>query len=162
MKAENGTIGLGTGFYASADNCQGFYVDNHGNISQSSVAGIATDETDAVDFKITDGEVTTIVITQVISPAKTMTGIKYQFVSTGAEVPAAIVATGTVRTPANDHEDLVVKIVDVTVAPGATWAVSGTATVAENAPAAANQITVTVTAEDGTTQNYVIGFQDAD
>ena len=157
VKAENGTIGLGTGFYAYADNCQVFYVDTNGNISQSSVAGIATDKTDDVDFKITDGEVTTIVITQVNSPAKTL-------VSVTATVPAGQTggtgATGTVNESAKTFgansltgsATIGNKIIFTpTVSAGAT---ANTATATFNGSTWVFDTPIIVTAEDGTTVTY--------
>ena len=69
----NGAIGLGNSYYSYAKDCQVFYIDEDDNISTSSIGGISKDTSDQVWFKTTDGDVTTIVIKQVVSGTSQIT-----------------------------------------------------------------------------------------
>lgn len=66
-KAANDAIGLNGAYYSYSKDCQVFYIDSEGTISTSSIGGISKDETDGVWFKVTDGDVTTIVIKEAVS-----------------------------------------------------------------------------------------------
>ena len=63
-KASNGSIELGNKTVSVADDCKVFFVSADGDtISESSVSAIGKDFNDKVLYKVTDSEVTTIVIT---------------------------------------------------------------------------------------------------
>ena len=72
-KAANDAIGLNGAYYSYSKDCQVFYIDSEGTISTSSIGGISKDETDLVWFKVTDGDVTTIVIKEVVSASNSYT-----------------------------------------------------------------------------------------
>ena len=160
-REDNGAIGLNGNWYTYSDDCEVFYVDADDNVTTSSISGITKDGTDRVFWKETNGEVTTIVICEAESGARDITGIEYTFTMNDVSVPVSIAASGNVTTP-GAHEGLEVEITDVTTSAGATWTVVGsdTATVAAKGatPSAANQITIEVTAENGRTTQYTIGF----
>ncbi len=63
-KAENEVIGLGNQTYGYSNDCKVFVVNENGEISGSSIAAIGTDSTVRAYAKITDGEITTLVIVQ--------------------------------------------------------------------------------------------------
>ena len=147
--------------YAYTNDCKVFYVDSKENITVSSVGAIATDSTDGVKFVLnSDNKVTTVVVEEVVSSAATFTGIKYS-IDGAVAVSETISATGTVTTASSSDATKTVEITEVTTAAGATWAVSGTATIMANGgvATAANQITITIVAENGTTATATITFQ---
>ena len=72
-KAANDAIGLAGKYYSYSKDCQVFYIDSDGTISTSSIGGISKDETDGVWFKVTDGDVTTIVIKEAVSASNSYT-----------------------------------------------------------------------------------------
>ena len=60
---DNGTIQLGTDFYPIADDCQVFRIASNSNaVTKIAATSISEDANDKAWFKVTDGEVTTIVI----------------------------------------------------------------------------------------------------
>ena len=61
-KASNDVIGLNGSYYSYSSDCKVFVIGTDDSITQSSVSAIATDTNDLVWFKITSGDVTTIVI----------------------------------------------------------------------------------------------------
>ena len=154
-KAANDAIGLAGKYYSYSKDCQVFYIDSEGTISTSSIGGISKDETDGVWFKVTDGDVTTIVIKEAVSAAKTVasaTAAKTDASTAGLTATATV--SGTTIT------------VTVTGTPAANDAIVVTPTVSAGASASAvtltydgsawSTATVTVTAEDGTTANYTV------
>ena len=154
-KAANDAIGLAGKYYSYSKDCQVFYIDSEGTISTSSIGGISKDETDGVWFKVTDGDVTTIVIKEAVSAAKTVasaTAAKTDASTAGLTATATV--SGTTIT------------VTVTGIPAANDAIVVTPTVSAGASASAvtltydgsawSTATVTVTAEDGTTANYTV------
>ena len=153
-KAANDAIGLNGAYYSYSKDCQVFYIDSEGTISTSSIGGISKDETDGVWFKVTDGDVTTIVIKEAVSAAKTV-------------ISAAVKGNNIAVNPAAtvDNTAKTIKFT-VTGTAGNGDSVEITPTVSAGASASAvtltydgsawSTATVTVTAEDGTTADYVV------
>ena len=154
-KVANDAIGLNGDYYSYSKDCQVFYIDSDGTISTSSIGGISKDETDLVWFKVTDGDVTTIVIKETVSAAKIVasaTAAKTDASTAGLTATATV--SGTTIT------------VTVTGTPAANDAIVVTPTVSAGASASAvtltydgtawSTATITVTAEDGTTANYTV------
>ena len=153
-KAANDAIGLNGAYYSYSKDCQVFYIDSEGTISTSSIGGISKDETDGVWFKVTDGDVTTIVIKEAVSAAKTVfsAAVKGNNIAVN---PAATV----------DNTAKTIKFT-VTGTAGNGDSVEITPTVSAGASASAvtltydgtawSTATITVTAEDGTTADYVV------
>ena len=153
-KAANDAIGLNGAYYSYSKDCQVFYIDSEGTISTSSIGGISKDETDGVWFKVTDGDVTTIVIKEAVSAAK-------------AVISAAVKGNNIAVNPAAtvDNTNKTIKFI-VTGTAGNGDSVEITPTVSAGASASAvtltydgtawSTATITVTAEDGTTADYVV------
>ena len=153
-KAANDAIGLTGAYYSYSKDCQVFYIDSEGTISTSSIGGISKDETDGVWFKVTDGDVTTIVIKEAVSAAKTV-------------ISAAVKGNNIAVNPAAtvDNTAKTIKFT-VTGTAGNGDSVEITPTVSAGASASAvtltydgtawSTATITVTAEDGTTADYVV------
>ena len=153
-KAANDAIGLNGAYYSYSKDCQVFYIDSEGTISTSSIGGISKDETDGVWFKVTDGDVTTIVIKEAVSAAKTV-------------ISAAVKGNNIAVNPAAtvDNTAKTIKFT-VTGTAGTGDSVEITPTVSAGASASAvtltydgtawSTATITVTAEDGTTADYVV------
>ena len=153
-KAANDAIGLNGAYYSYSKDCQVFYIDSEGTISTSSIGGISKDETDGVWFKVTDGDVTTIVIKEAVSAAKTV-------------ISAAVKGNNIAVNPAAtvDNTAKTIKF-SVTGTAGNGDSVEITPTVSAGASASAvtltydgtawSTATITVTAEDGTTADYVV------
>ena len=153
-KAANDAIGLNGAYYSYSKDCQVFYIDSEGTISTSSIGGISKDETDGVWFKATDGDVTTIVIKEAVSAAKTV-------------ISAAVKGNNIAVNPAAtvDNTAKTIKFT-VTGTAGNGDSVEITPTVSAGASASAvtltydgtawSTATITVTAEDGTTADYVV------
>ena len=153
-KAANDAIGLNGAYYSYSKDCQVFYIDSEGTISTSSIGGISKDETDGVWFKVTDGDVTTIVIKEAVSAAKTV-------------ISAAVKGNNIAVNPAAtvDNTAKTIKFT-VTGTAGNGNSVEITPTVSAGASASAvtltydgtawSTATITVTAEDGTTADYVV------
>ena len=153
-KAANDAIGLNDAYYSYSKDCQVFYIDSEGTISTSSIGGISKDETDGVWFKVTDGDVTTIVIKEAVSAAKTV-------------ISAAVKGNNIAVNPAAtvDNTAKTIKFT-VTGTAGNGDSVEITPTVSAGASASAvtltydgtawSTATITVTAEDGTTADYVV------
>ena len=153
-KAANDAIGLNGAYYSYSKDCQVFYIDSEGTISTSSIGGISKDETDGVWFKVTDGDVTTIVIKEAVSAAKTV-------------ISAAVKGNNIAVNPAAtvDNTAKTIKFT-VTGTAGNGDSVEITPTVSAGASASAvtltydgtawSTATITVTAEDGTTADYVV------
>ena len=155
----NGAIGLNGSYYSYAKDCQVFFVDTDGNISTSSIGGISKDETNNVWFKVTDGDVTTIVIVDAVSSAKQLTGVKTVAVKASQSSTLTVDATGTVNESAKTFSG------SVSGSPVSGDKIVFTPVV--SAGASANEVTATyngsswtfsgpivVTAEDGTTATY--------
>ena len=152
--AANDAIGLNGAYYSYSKDCQVFYIDSEGTISTSSIGGISKDETDGVWFKVTDGDVTTIVIKEAVSAAKTV-------------ISAAVKGNNIAVNPAAtvDNTAKTIKFT-VTGTAGNGDSVEITPTVSAGASASAvtltydgtawSTATITVTAEDGTTADYVV------
>ena len=146
-KAANDAIGLNGAYYSYSKDCQVFYIDSEGTISTSSIGGISKDETDGVWFKVTDGDVTTIVIKEAVSAAKTV-------------ISAAVKGNNIAVNPAAtvDNTAKTIKFT-VTGTAGNGDSVEITPTVSAGASASAvtltydgtawSTATITVTAEDG-------------
>ena len=153
-KAANDAIGLNGAYYSYSKDCQVFYIDSEGTISTSSIGGISKDETDGVWFKVTDGDVTTIVIKEAVSAAKTV-------------ISAAVKGNNIAVNPAAtvDNTAKTIKFT-VTGTAGNGDSVEITPTVSAGASASAvtltydgtawSTATIPVTAEDGTTADYVV------
>ena len=153
-KAANDAIGLNGAYYSYSKDCQVFYIDSEGTISTSSIGGISKDETDGVWFKVTDGDVTTIVIKEAVSAAKTV-------------ISAAVKGNNIAVNPAAtvDNTAKTIKFT-VTGTAGNGDSVEITPTVSAGASASAvtltydgtawSTATITVTAEDGTAADYVV------
>ena len=153
-KAANDAIGLNGAYYSYSKDCQVFYIDSEGTISTSSIGGISKDETDGVWFKVTDGDVTTIVIKEAVSAAKTV-------------ISAAVKGNNIAVNPAAtvDNTAKTIKFT-VTGTAGNGDSVEITPTVSAGASASAvtltyngtawSTATVTVTAENGTAADYVV------
>ena len=153
-KVANDAIGLNGAYYSYSKDCQVFYIDSEGTISTSSIGGISKDETDGVWFKVTDGDVTTIVIKEAVSAAKTV-------------ISAAVKGNNIAVNPAAtvDNTAKTIKFT-VTGTAGNGDSVEITPTVSAGASASAvtltydgtawSTATITVTAEDGTTADYVV------
>ena len=153
-KAANDAIGLNGAYYSYSKDCQVFYIDSEGTISTSSIGGISKDETDGVWFKVTNGDVTTIVIKEAVSAAKTV-------------ISAAVKGNNIAVNPAAtvDNTAKTIKFT-VTGTAGNGDSVEITPTVSAGASASAvtltydgtawSTATITVTAEDGTTADYVV------
>ena len=153
-KAANDAIGLNGAYYSYSKDCQVFYIDSEGTISTSSIGGISKDETVGVWFKVTDGDVTTIVIKEAVSAAKTV-------------ISAAVKGNNIAVNPAAtvDNTAKTIKFT-VTGTAGNGDSVEITPTVSAGASASAvtltydgtawSTATITVTAEDGTTADYVV------
>ena len=153
-KAANDAIGLNGAYYSYSKDCQVFYIDSEGTISTSSIGGISKDETDGVWFKVTDGDVTTIVIKEAVSAAKTV-------------ISAAVKGNNIAVNPAAtvDNTAKTIKFT-VTGTAGNGDSVEITPTVSAGASASAvtltydgtawSTATITVTAEDGTTDDNVV------
>ena len=153
-KAANDAIGLNGAYYSYSKDCQVFYIDSEGTISTSSIGGISKDETDGVWFKVTDGDVTTIVIKEAVSAANTV-------------ISAAVKSNNIAVNPAAtvDNTAKTIKFT-VTGTAGNGDSVEITPTVSAGASASAvtliydgtawSTATITVTAEDGTTADYVV------
>ena len=155
----NGAIGLNGSYYSYAKDCQVFFVDTDSNISTSSIGGISKDETNNVWFKVTDGDVTTIVIVDAVSSAKQLTGVKTVAVKASQSSTLTVNATGTVNESAKTFGG------SVSGSPVSGDKIVFTPVV--SAGASANEVTATyngsswtfsgpivVTAEDGTTATY--------
>ena len=134
-----------------------YYFDENGNCSVMDGSGLAVDATDKVSVVAdTDKFATAVYVQQVVSNTATASDIKYS-VDGGVATPAGG-TSGTVNvTPDSGSAGKTVAITSVTVAPGATYTVSGTAVVQTNGTAAtaANTIVITVTAEDGVTSSQI-------
>ena len=148
-KEENGSITLNGTVLSYADNCQVFYIDTDKNISVSSIGGIANDETDKVWYKVVDNEVVAVVIYQVVSGARTITGATCEFTSPAAGISAVSASysasTFTVSvtgSPANG-DTIVIK---PTVSAGA---VANSITLTYNGSWSPSSANVIVTAENG-------------
>lgn len=153
----NGAIGLKGEYYSYAKDCQVFYIDEDDNISTSSIGGISKDTSDQVWFKVTDGDVTTIVIKQVIATASQISAAT----ASSANANLTVTAAAAVDNSADP------KTVKVTVS--GTPANGNTITVSPTLPAGASASDVTltyngswstatlqVTAENGTTTAYTV------
>ena len=99
-KADNDVIGLGAKFYTYASDCQVFVVDGDRNINTSSVKAIGdktSADVDKIFGKLTDGDLTTIVVVEkATTPDVPSVGSKYT-VKTPATVEVAAATGITVK-----------------------------------------------------------------
>ena len=153
-KAANDAIGLNGAYYSYSKDCQVFYIDSEGTISTSSIGGISKDETDGVWFKVTDGDVTTIVIKEAVSAAKTVISAAVKGNNIAVNPAATVDNTAktikfTVTGTAGNGES-------VEITPTVTAGASASAVTLTYDGTAWSTATITVTAEDGTTADYVV------
>ena len=131
-KAENGSITLGGVTRSIASDCKVFFVSADGNdITESSVSAIGVDGNDKVLYKLTDNEVSTIVVITVDETTPTPTPTNYTVTNSDIAVAAGTNA-GTLK----------VTSTNTVIAKGSPTAVSGLT------------LTATVFARD-TNQNWV-------
>ncbi|MGI5930193.1 S-layer homology domain-containing protein [Pseudoflavonifractor sp.] len=135
-----------------------YYIGTDDAVNTLSFDAVTADATDVVTVidANNDGMAEIVYIKQVLSNTATASAIKYTI--DGANETYASSTSGTVaEAPAKATEGKTVAISEVTVAPGATYVVSGTAVVQNNGSQAgpANTITITVTAEDGTSTSTI-------
>ena len=153
-KAANDAIGLNGAYYSYSKDCQVFYIDSEGTISTSSIGGISKDETDGVWFKVTDGDVTTIVIKEAVSAAKTVIS---------AAVKGNNIAVNPAATVDNTAKTIKFTVIgtagngdSVEITPTVSAGASASAVTLTYDGTAWSTATITVTAEDGTTADYVV------
>ena len=146
-----------------------YYIDHTGAVTELNAADVSKDSTDKVyvtktsdSNKIADQ----VIIVEDIKATTKITGFTYVIDGVETEVTGL-----TTELDANSESYIVksltgkggktVTIKDITCADEGIWAVSGSATVkASGASDASSSVTVTVTAEDGTTTaTMTIGFQ---
>ena len=153
----NGAIGLGTKYYSYAKDCQVFYIDEDNNISTSSIGGISKDTSDQVWFKTTDGDVTTIVIKQVVGTTSALKTVNVTSTNvaltslTGTVASTAVNVTGS-GTPSNGDK---LTVTAATVDAGAS--ASGEIVFTYNGTSWTASGAILVTAENGTSTNYTGG-----
>ena len=153
-KAANDAIGLNGAYYSYSKDCQVFYIDSEGTISTSSIGGISKDETDGVWFKVTDGDVTTIVIKEAVSAAKTVISAAVKGNNIAVNLAATVDNTAktikfTVTGTAGNGDS-------VEITPTVSAGASASAVTLTYDGTAWSTATITVTAEDGTTADYVV------
>ena len=153
-KAANDAIGLNGAYYSYSKDCQVFYIDSEGTISTSSIGGISKDETDGVWFKVTDGDVTTIVIKEAVSAAKTVISAAVKGNNIDVDLDATVYDTAktikfTVNGIAGNGDS-------VEITPTVSAGASASAVTLTYDGTAWSTATITVTAEDGTTADYVV------
>ena len=153
-KAANDAIGLNGAYYSYSKDCQVFYIDSEGTISTSSIGGISKDETDGVWFKVTDGDVTTIVIKEAVSAAKTV--ISAAVKGNNIAVNPAATVDNTAKTIKFTVTDTAGNGDSVEITPTVSAGASASAVTLTYDGTAWSTATITVTAEDGTTADYVV------
>ena len=153
-KAANDAIGLNGAYYSYSKDCQVFYIDSEGTISTSSIGGISKDETDGVWFKVTDGDVTTIVIKEAVSAAKTV--ISAAVKGNNIAVNPAATVDNTAKTIKFTVTGTAVNGDSVEITPTVSAGASASAVTLTYDGTAWSTATITVTAEDGTTADYVV------
>ena len=153
-KAANDAIGLNGAYYSYSKDCQVFYIDSEGTISTSSIGGISKDETDGVWFKVTDGDVTTIVIKEAVSAAKTV--ISAAVKGNNIAVNPAATVDNTAKTIKFTVTGTAGNGDSVEIAPTVSAGASASAVTLTYDGTAWSTATITVTAEDGTTADYVV------
>ena len=114
-KAENDVIGLGNQTYSYSDDCKTFIVDEDGNISASSITAIGTDATATAYAKITDGEITTLVVAQAPGTPGTPGGGSYAIsgVSLSKTAGSKFAVTFTTATALTATDTVTVKVVKI-------------------------------------------------
>ena len=156
-KAANDAIGLNGAYYSYSKDCQVFYIDSEGTISTSSIGGISKDETDGVWFKVTDGDVTTIVIKEAVSASNSykLTAVNAAGIKLGSPAAVTISVADAATTAAVPTSDTVsaatsktIGLVVSDIAAGASVQVSAAQTLV--AGTTSYTFTVTATAENGT------------
>ena len=156
-KAANDAIGLNGAYYSYSKDCQVFYIDSEGTISTSSIGGISKDETDGVWFKVTDGDVTTIVIKEAVSASNSykLTAVNAAGTKLGSPAAVTISVADAATTAAVATSDTVsaatsktIGLVVSDIAAGASVQVSAAQTLV--AGTTSYTFTVTATAENGT------------
>ena len=153
-KAANDAIGLNGAYYSYSKDCQVFYIDSEGTISTSSIGGISKDETDGVWFKVTDGDVTTIVIKEAVSAAKTV--ISAAVKGNNIDVNPAATVDNTAKTIKFTVTGTAGNGDSVEITPTVSAGASASAVTLTYNGTAWSTATVTVTAENGTTADYVV------
>ena len=153
-KAANDAIGLNGAYYSYSKDCQVFYIDSEGTISTSSIGGISKDETDGVWFKVTDGDVTTIVIKEAVSAAKTV--ISAAVKGNNIAVNSAATVDNTAKTIKFTVTGTAGNGDSVEITPTVSAGASASAVTLTYDGTAWSTATITVTAEDGTTADYVV------
>ena len=153
-KAANDAIGLNGAYYSYSKDCQVFYIDSEGTISTSSIGGISKDETDGVWFKVTDGDVTTIVIKEAVSAAKTV--ISAAVKGNNIAVNPAATVDNTAKTIKFTVTGTAENGDSVEITPTVSAGASASAVTLTYDGTAWSTATITVTAEDGTTADYVV------
>ena len=153
-KAANDAIGLNGAYYSYSKDCQVFYIDSEGTISTSSIGGISKDETDGVWFKVTDGDVTTIVIKEAVSAAKTV--ISAAVKGNNIAVNPAATVDNTAKTIKFTVTGIAGNGDSVEITPTVSAGASASAVTLTYDGTAWSTATITVTAEDGTTADYVV------
>jgi len=153
-KAANDAIGLNGAYYSYSKDCQVFYIDSEGTISTSSIGGISKDETDGVWFKVTDGDVTTIVIKEAVSAAKTV--ISAAVKGNNIAVNPAATVDNTAKTIKFTVTGTAGNGDSVEIAPTVSAGASASAVTLTYDGTAWSTATITVTAEDATTADYVV------
>ena len=153
-KAANDAIGLIGAYYSYSKDCQVFYIDSEGTISTSSIGGISKDETDGVWFKVTDGDVTTIVIKEAVSAAKTV--ISAAVKGNNIAVNPAATVDNTAKTIKFTVTGTAENGDSVEITPTVSAGASASAVTLTYDGTAWSTATITVTAEDGTTADYVV------
>ena len=153
-KAANDAIGLNGAYYSYSKDCQVFYIDSEGTISTSSIGGISKDETDGVWFKVTDGDVTTIVIKEAVSAAKTV--ISAAVKGNNIAVNPAATVDNTAKTIKFTVTGTAGNVDSVEITPTVSAGASASAVTLTYDGTAWSTATITVTAEDGTTADYVV------
>ena len=144
----------GSTAYMVTDDTAVYYITTKGVSTQLVPSAVVTDDNDTVFIAKTssDGKTAETVYVLQVNNVATMSAVTYTYGASSTQASQTISATGNVINASMSAAD-VVTITSVTTTTGATYAVSGTCTVAATAAGASssNQITITLLAEDGTT-----------
>ena len=151
--------------YIVNNNTEVYYIDHTGAVTELNAADVSKDSTDKVYVtKTSDSNKVAdqVIIVEDIKATTQITGFTYVIDGVETKVTQTINASGShVIKNLAGKGGKTVTITDITCADEGIWAVSGSATVkATGASDASSSITVTVTAENGTTTaTMTIGFQ---
>ena len=151
-KAENGSITLGIVTRSIASDCKVFFVSADGNdITESSVSAIGVDTNDQVLYKLTDNEVSTIVVITVDEPGSGSGSVKFTgnptLAAGTAKVTLTLGLTPTAPTVANDLDGKLTYKVQMLNPINGNWEdanISGEKTITDNAFATDGDIAVSV------------------